>query len=64
MLFKYKAINATGSQTEGVIDSIDLDTATRDLQKRGFVVSQIVPAEGSNFALKFQSLFIESKAKT
>ena len=63
MLFKYKAINATGSQTEGVIDSIDLDTATRDLQKRGFVVSQIVPAEGSNFALKFQSLFHRVKGK-
>jgi len=53
MLFKYKAIDSTGSSKDGTIDAVNMELAINALQKRGFVLSDIRPAE--------QKSFLESK---
>ena len=45
MLFKYKAINEQGAETEGSIDAITIDIAISSLQRRGFVIKTIKPAD-------------------
>ncbi len=45
MLFKYKAINQQGAETEGSIDAINIDIAISSLQRRGFVITTIKPAD-------------------
>ncbi len=45
MLFKYKAINQSGAETEGSIDAVTIDIAISSLQRRGFVITSIKPAE-------------------
>ncbi len=45
MLFKYKALNESGAETEGSIDAINIDIAINSLQRRGFVITTIKPAD-------------------
>ncbi|HEY1037723.1 MAG TPA: type II secretion system F family protein [Candidatus Paceibacterota bacterium] len=45
MLFKYKAINQAGAPTEGSIDAVNIDIAISSLQRRGFVITTIKPAD-------------------
>lgn len=45
MLFKYKAINQQGAETEGSIDAVTIDIAISSLQRRGFVITTIKPAD-------------------
>ena len=45
MLFKYKAINAQGAETEGSVDAVTMDIAISSLQRRGLVISTIKPAD-------------------
>lgn len=45
MLFTYKAINKDGEREEGVIDSLNKDTAIINLQSRGLVISSIKEKE-------------------
>ncbi len=45
MLFKYKAINQSGAETEGSIDAVNVDIAISSLQRRGFVITTIKPAD-------------------
>ncbi|MBP6975147.1 MAG: type II secretion system F family protein, partial [Candidatus Pacebacteria bacterium] len=45
MLFKYKAINQAGAETEGSVEAINVDIAISSLQRRGFVISTIKPAD-------------------
>lgn len=45
MLFKYKAINQSGAETEGSVEAINIDIAISSLQRRGFVISSIKPSE-------------------
>lgn len=45
MLFKYKAINQQGAETEGSIDAVNIDIAISSLQRRGFVITTIKPAD-------------------
>lgn len=45
MLFKYKAIESSGRETEGTIDAVNADVAITSLQRRGLVVSSIHSAE-------------------
>jgi type IV pilus assembly protein PilC len=47
MLFKYKAVNEQGAETEGSIDAITIDIAISSLQRRGFVIKTIKPADES-----------------
>ncbi len=45
MLFKYKALNESGAETEGSIEAINVDVAINSLQRRGFVITTIKAAE-------------------
>ncbi|MBU3668985.1 MAG: type II secretion system F family protein [Candidatus Taylorbacteria bacterium] len=45
MLFRYKAINQQGAETEGSIDAVNIDIAISSLQRRGFVITTIKPAD-------------------
>lgn len=45
MLFNYKAIDQSGTETSGSVDAISIDVAINSLQKRGLVVASIHPSE-------------------
>lgn len=57
MLFKYTAIDKTGHETGGNIDAINEDVAISSLQRRGFVIASISPAEEKSFFGRNISLF-------
>lgn len=41
MIFDYKAINDTGTQTKGTIDALNKEVAIASLQRRGFIILDI-----------------------
>lgn len=43
MLFNYSAVDPQGQPKQGAIDALNMDVALASLQRRGFVVSKIVP---------------------
>jgi type IV pilus assembly protein PilC len=45
MVFSYKAITKEGGNQEGTIEAVSIDAAINSLQRRGFVISSIVPYE-------------------
>lgn len=45
MLFNYQAIDQSGKESSGSIDAINIDVAINALQRRGFTISSIHPAE-------------------
>ena len=45
MLFIYKAINQSGGREEGEIEAFTIDSAIGILQKKGLVLSSVVPKE-------------------
>lgn len=45
MLFVYQAIDKEGNPKNGTIEAISVDVAIASLQRRGFVISNISPAE-------------------
>ena len=49
MLFKYEAVDQTGSKQQGTIDAISEDVAISSLQRRGFIISSIADAEKGSF---------------
>jgi type IV pilus assembly protein PilC len=51
MLFNYTALDQAGTESKGSIDAISMDVAITSLQRRGLVVSQVVPAD------KVESIF-------
>ncbi len=51
MLFKYKAINQSGAETEGSVDAVNIDIAISSLQRRGFVITTIKPADQDSSSL-------------
>lgn len=57
MIFKYKALTSTGEGTDGTIDSVNVDVAIAQLQKRGLVISQINSEEEKKLQIKFLSIF-------
>lgn len=57
MIFKYKAIDNTGSVKEGTIEAINIEVAIGSLQKRGLVISNINPVEDKSFLEKNISFF-------
>lgn len=64
MLFKYKAVNESGAETEGSIDALNIDIAISSLQRRGFVIKAIHPADEAGGLLgKDFSLFSGIKNK-
>lgn len=49
MLFNYKVISQTGSEENGSIEAINVDVAISSLQRRGYIISSIVPADSGGF---------------
>lgn len=47
MIFDYKVINDTGSQTKGTIDALNKEVAISSLQRRGFIILDI-KEQGTN----------------
>lgn len=45
MLFKYKAVNQAGAETDGSVEAVNIDIAISSLQRRGFVITTIKPAD-------------------
>lgn len=45
MLFLYKALDQGGAEKQGTIEAVNIDIAISALQRRGFVLSSIHPAE-------------------
>ncbi|MEN9649806.1 MAG: hypothetical protein RL094_773 [Candidatus Parcubacteria bacterium] len=45
MLFKYKALNENGVESEGSVDAINVDVAISSLQRRGLVITTIKSAD-------------------
>ena len=58
-LFLYKTINDKGVEAEGSIDAITVDVAISSLQRRGFVVSSIHPADEKQSLLNSKFGFFE-----
>jgi type II secretory pathway component PulF len=49
MLFKYKALDKTGTEQEGTIETVNEDTAIAALQRNGLVITSVVPADKKDF---------------
>lgn len=49
MLFNYKILNQTGAEENGAIDAINIDVAISSLQRRGYIISSIKPADSGTF---------------
>ncbi len=41
MIYNYKALNAKGELTQGVVEAFNVDIAIAQLQKNGLVISEI-----------------------
>ena len=54
MLFLYKAVDQKGSEQNGSIDALNVDVAINSLQRRGFIIKSIHPAEESGGILEKQ----------
>lgn len=64
MLFKYKAINESGAETEGSVEAINIDIAISSIQRRGFIISSIKPSdEGTGLLSKEFTFFERVKVK-
>ncbi len=63
MLFNYVALDTTNIQREGTVEAVTIDAAISAVQKRGYTVISIDPAdEGGGFQslLKFEFTFMNS----
>jgi type IV pilus assembly protein PilC len=57
MLFNYTAIDGKGSELSGSIDAINMEVAISSLQRRGFVIKGIDPADKKSiFEMEFNFL--------
>lgn len=52
MLFNYRALDQTGKETQGSIDTVNVDVAINALQRRGFIITSITDA-GASWTSKF-----------
>ena len=57
MLFKYKAINEGGSESEGTIDAINIDIAINSLQRRNLTISSIKPVDDKSLLNRDLAIF-------
>jgi len=63
MLFIYEAVTQDGQEKKGTIEVINLEAAVNSLQKRGFIISNIV-SEGENKGLFNVNITWFEKVKT
>jgi type IV pilus assembly protein PilC len=59
MLFKYSAIDKDGNQKDGSIEAINIDIAIASLQRRGFIISNIVESDAKEGFLNKNLAFLE-----
>lgn len=59
MLFKYSAIDKEGNQKDGSIEAINIDIAIASLQRRGFIISNIVESDAKEGFLNKNLSFLE-----
>jgi type IV pilus assembly protein PilC len=59
MLFKYSAIDKDGNQKDGSIEAINIDIAIASLQRRGFIISNIVESDAKEGFLNQNLAFLE-----
>ncbi len=59
MLFKYSAIDKDGNQKDGSIEAINVDIAIASLQRRGFIISNIVESDAKEGFLNKNLSFLE-----
>ena len=52
MLFKYQAISQNGQPEQGDIEAVNVEVAISSLQRRGFTLSKIAPAESGSLLSK------------
>ncbi len=57
MLFKYQIINQGGAEENGSIEAINIDVAISSLQRRGYVISSIKPADSGSIFRSVGALF-------
>ena len=56
-LFSYKAVDTDGAERAGTIDAVNIDVAITALQRRGLIISSIVPNEPNISILSRISIF-------
>lgn len=59
MLFNYQVIDQAGKAQSGSIDAVNIDIAIQSLQRRGFTVSSVKPADGSGSFFSQHITFLE-----
>lgn len=59
MLFQYSAIDKEGNQKDGSIEAINVDIAISSLQRRGFIISNIVESDAKEGFLNKNLAFLE-----
>jgi len=59
MLFNYSAVDQQGQQKQGSIDALNMDIALASLQRRGFVVSKIIPVGEKKGLLNVNISFLD-----
>ncbi len=59
MLFQYSAIDKDGNQKDGSIEAINIDIAIASLQRRGFIISNIVESDAKEGFLNKNLAFLE-----
>lgn len=57
MLFKYKALNEGGGESEGTIEAINVDIAINSLQRRNLTISSIKPVDDKSLLNRELSIF-------
>ncbi len=60
MLFNYVAIDASNVQREGTVEAVNIDSAINAVQKRGYTVIAIDPAEEKSGILDIKLNFLNS----
>jgi type IV pilus assembly protein PilC len=63
MLFAYKALDSTGAEQEGTIETVDEDTAIAALQRNGLVITSIESGNKKNLLGGNITLFEHASAK-
>lgn len=63
MLFRYKALDKTGAEQEGTIETVNEDTAIAALQRNGLVITSVEPAEKKGFLQGDIAMFEHVSAK-
>lgn len=59
MLFNYSAVDQQGQPKQGSIDALNMDIALASLQRRGFVVSKIIPVGEKGGILNINISFLD-----